>query len=104
MSTVPLGGVVGSVAGAPLAQTTGASAERIARDTVAKETTDELDLHAENSAGIGATEEEHGSADRDADGRLPWQWPQRKPAPPIPEEEAPPPNKPDGEHQLDLIA
>ena len=93
MSMGPLGGILGSAAGSPLSQAKGATMERAARDSAVKETADQLDLHAEKSAGIGATEGESETSDRDADGRLPWQWNEHKKS----EEEEPP-----GESAADL--
>ncbi|TWT99668.1 hypothetical protein Pla108_06110 [Botrimarina colliarenosi] len=114
MSMGPLGGIIGSTAGSPLSQTKGATSERAARDSAVKETADQLDLRAEKSAGIGQTEEDQGTADRDADGRRLWERSNDESA--EPEEEAaaeqassagePPDNGPpdEDEHHLDLLA
>lgn len=104
MSMGPLGGILGSAAGSPLSQTKGATTERAARDSAVKETADQLDLQAEKSAGIGQTEQEHESSDRDADGRRAWEWCEHERAE---EEEAPPNEAPaglDSEGHLDLYA
>lgn len=103
MSMGPLGGILGSAAGSPLSQTKGATTERAARDSAAKEAADQLDLRAEKSAGIGQTEQEHESSDRDADGRRAWEWSEKKKS----EEEAPADDsaaEPPSEGHLDLIA
>lgn len=103
MSMGPLGGILGSAAGSPLSQTKGATTERAARDSAAKETADQLDLHAEKSAGIGTTEEEQASSDRDADGRRAWEWNEKKKSA---EEESAEDSAagPDSEGHLDLFA
>lgn len=103
MSMGPLGGILGSAAGSPLSQTKGVTTERAARDSVAKETADQLDLHAEKSAGIGTTEGDSETSDRDADGRRAWEWNEKKkPA----EEESPEESGagPESEGRLDLFA
>ncbi|TWT41591.1 hypothetical protein [Botrimarina hoheduenensis] len=75
MSIGPLGGILGSAAGTPLSQTKGAAAERAGRDAAAQERGVELDLKAEKAAGIGQTEGDQQSSDRDADGRRLWEHP-----------------------------
>ncbi len=104
MSMGPLGGILGSAAGSPLSQAKGATTERAARDSAVKETTDQLDLQAEKSAGIGSTEGDSETSDRDADGRRAWEWNDH----PKSEEEATSPNgsapDPDSEGHLDLLA
>jgi hypothetical protein len=103
MSMGPLGGILGSAAGSPLSQTKGATTERAARDSVAKETADQLDLHAEKSAGIGTTEAESEASDRDADGRQAWEWHEKKK--PAEEESAEElAADPESEGHLDLFA
>ncbi|MEO1497755.1 MAG: hypothetical protein AAFV43_11455 [Planctomycetota bacterium] len=74
----PIGGIIGSAAGAPLSQTQGASAERSGRDAAAQERGVELDLKAEQAAGIGQTEGDQESSDRDADGRRMWEQQQQE--------------------------
>jgi hypothetical protein len=103
MSMGPLGGILGSAAGSPLSQTKGATTERAARDSAAKETADQLDLHAEKSAGIGTTEGDSETSDRDADGRRAWEWNEKKK--PAEEESAEDSAAdPDSEGHLDLFA
>jgi len=104
MSMGPLGGILGSAAGSPLSQTKGATTEQAARGSAVQETADQLDLQAEKSAGIGQTEQEHGSSDRDADGRRAWEWHEQERA----EEEEESSNEAaagsDSEGHLDLFA
>lgn len=104
MSMGPLGGIVGSVAGSPLSQTKGSTEERAARDSAAKETTDELDLKAEKSSGVGQTEGDQQSSDRDADGRRLWErtGSQEQESEDSEKQPASPPH--DDDNQLDLIA
>ena len=77
MSLGPLGGVnagvVGSAAGSPLSQTKGSSSERASKDSAAQERTKDTDLKTERSSGIGQTEGDHETSDRDADGRRLWE-------------------------------
>ena len=109
MSMGPLGGVLGSAAGAPLSQTKGASTERAAREAAQQEVTDEVDLRAERSAGVGQTDSDEGTSDRDADGRRLWERPQERQGQAEEEEHDADPGAsthPDdsGEHRLDLLA
>lgn len=73
MSVGPLGGVVGSAAGSPLSQTQGAAAERAKQDSSAQERGVEAELKTELASGIGTTEEDQGTSERDADGRRLWE-------------------------------
>jgi hypothetical protein len=73
MSMGPLGGVVGSAAGAPLSQTAGSDSERVQRDSVAQQRHADASQRAERAAGIGQTEQDQESSERDADGRRPWE-------------------------------
>jgi hypothetical protein len=92
MSVGPLGGVAGSVAGSPLAQTKGAEPERAQQDALAQQRRVESDQKADAAAGIGQTDgEDHEAAERDADGRRLWEPPpeadtaeqaQQQPGPP----------------------
>jgi hypothetical protein len=67
-----------------LATTTGAQraadAERVERDTIDQTRAAAASEHAENAAGIGQTEEDSGTTDRDADGRRLWENTRRKKA------------------------
>jgi len=79
MSIGSLGGVAGSAAGSPLAQTKGSEIERTEQDAAAQQRRAESAQKAEAAAGIGQTDgEDHEPAERDADGRRPWEAPARK--------------------------
>ncbi len=82
MSVGPMGGVVGSAAGAPLSQTAGSETERTKREASATQRQVDNDTKAENAAGIGQTEGDEGTSERDADGRRLWEGdvPAKKPA------------------------
>lgn len=73
MSVGPMGGVVGSAAGAPLSQTAGSETERTKREASATQRQVDNDTKAEQAAGIGQTESDEGPAERDADGRRLWE-------------------------------
>lgn len=107
MSMGPLGGIVGSVAGTALSQTKGASTEREAVQAATQEKADEVDLRAEKSSGIGQTESDSKSSDRDADGRRLWEQPPKEPDEAPGEEETDEVQsidpEEDGDH-LDLLA
>jgi hypothetical protein len=75
MTMVPLGGIVGSAAGAPLSQTKGSETERAQKDGLAQHREVEADRQAEQAAGIGQTEQDQESSERDADGRRLWEAP-----------------------------
>ena len=74
MSVGPLGGLAGSVAGTPLAQSKGSEVERSQQDSAGQQRRVQNDLKAEAAAAIGETDgEDHQAADRDADGRRLWE-------------------------------
>lgn len=74
MSVGATGGVAGSVAGSPLAQTQGSEVERARQDAGAQQRRVESDQKADSAAGIGeANGEDHEPAERDADGRRLWE-------------------------------
>lgn len=73
MSMGPVGGVVGSAAGAPLSQTKGSAKERSAQDATNQARAADSDAKAEKAAGIGETQEDQATSDRDADGRRMWE-------------------------------
>ncbi|MCA9239104.1 MAG: hypothetical protein KDA37_02840 [Planctomycetales bacterium] len=75
MSLGPLGGVLGSAAGAPLSQTKGSETERAAREGASQDNRVAADKKADEASGIGHTEEDQASDDRDADGRRLWEAP-----------------------------
>ncbi|MEX0610687.1 MAG: hypothetical protein WD738_20190 [Pirellulales bacterium] len=74
MSMAPLGGILGSAAGVPHSQTAGET-ERAQKDSLAQQRTVDADQRAELAAGIGQTEQDQESSERDADGRRPWEAP-----------------------------
>jgi hypothetical protein len=73
MSMGPLGGVVGSAAGTSLSQTAGAETERSQRDTAAQHRQISGSERSERASGIGQTEQDQESSERDADGRRLWE-------------------------------
>ena len=76
MSVGPMGGIAGSLAGSPLAQTSGSETDRARQDSAVQERRIQTDQKTETAAGIGETDgEDHEAADRDADGRRPWEMP-----------------------------
>jgi hypothetical protein len=75
MSVGPLGGIVGSAAGAPISQTAGSETERTQRDASVQQRELNTNQRAEQAAGIGTTEQDQETNERDADGRRPWEAP-----------------------------
>ena len=73
MNVGPMSGVVGSAAGAPLSQTAGSETERAQKDSSAHQRQVENDKKAADADGIGQTEEDQGTSERDADGRRFWE-------------------------------
>jgi len=78
MTMVPLGGVLTSAAGAPLSQTAGGEAERAQKESLSQQRQLDANAHAEQTAGIGQTEQDQGTFERDADGRRLWEAPVEK--------------------------
>jgi hypothetical protein len=78
MSMGPVGGVVGSAAGTSLSQTAGAETERSQRDTAAQHRQIDGNERTERASGIGQTEEDQESSERDADGRRLWERPTKR--------------------------
>jgi hypothetical protein len=68
-----MGGIITGAAGAPLAQTGGVEAERTQRDGTVRERRVTSEQSAEMAAGIGTTDEDQETAERDADGRMFWE-------------------------------
>jgi hypothetical protein len=66
-------GAFGSAAGAPLAQTAGAETERSQKDSAVRERRADAQNKSERAAGIGTTEQDQGTDERDADGRRMWE-------------------------------
>ena len=75
MSMVPLGGIASSAAGVPLSQTSGSETERAQKDSNAQNRQVDSSQRAEMAAGIGRTEQDQESSERDADGRRLWELP-----------------------------
>jgi len=74
MSVGPLGGIAGSVAGSPLAQTKGAELERAQQDAASQQRRIQNDQKADSAAGVAETDgDDHEAEDRDADGRRLWE-------------------------------
>ena len=75
MSIGPLG-ITASAAGSPLAQTKGAEVERAQGEVGAQRRQVYHDSKAEAADGVGQPDgEDHEAAQRDADGRRPWEEP-----------------------------
>jgi hypothetical protein len=70
-----LGGIAGSAAGVPLSQTAGSETERAQKESLAQHRQVDADQQAERAAGIGQTDEDQESSERDADGRRLWEAP-----------------------------
>ncbi|MCH8922347.1 MAG: hypothetical protein IIA67_04255 [Planctomycetes bacterium] len=75
MSVGPMGGILGSAAGAPLAQTKGSDKEKAIQEAAAQKRRSESAQKASEAAGVGQTEENQASSERDADGRRLWEAP-----------------------------
>ena len=78
MSVGSLGGIIGSAAGVPLSQTSGSETERTAREGAAQERAVDGAERSEKAAGIGTTEQDQETSERDADGRRLWEVPPEK--------------------------
>jgi hypothetical protein len=68
MSAVPA-----SAAGVPLSQTKGAETERAQHQATAAERKGHADAKAESASGVGLTEGDQETSERDADGRRLWE-------------------------------
>lgn len=66
-------GMIGSVAGSPLAQGQGSEVNKAQQDTADQKRQVDLADKAGKAEGIGQTEQEEQASDRDADGRRPWE-------------------------------
>jgi hypothetical protein len=78
MTMAPLGGLIGSAAGAPLSQTAGSETERAQKDAASLRRQVDAEQLAEQAAGIGQADEDQESSERDADGRRPWEAPAKR--------------------------
>ncbi|MFO0788920.1 MAG: hypothetical protein U0805_05635 [Pirellulales bacterium] len=74
MTMAPLGGLLSSAAGASLSQSASSETDR-AKDSLAQSRAADVQEHAERSAGIGQTDKDQESSERDADGRRLWEAP-----------------------------
>ena len=86
MSVGPMG-MVGSTAGSPLAQSQGSDVNRAQQDAASQTRQTQMSEKAENASGVGQTEQDEEAADRDADGRRPWEIGPNPPADSSAEEE-----------------
>lgn len=67
--------VVSSAAGAHLSPTAGSESERAQKDALAQNRQADAIQRAERAAGIGQTEQDQESSERDGDGRRLWETP-----------------------------
>ncbi len=72
MSIGPMG-MIGSAAGSPLAQGQGSEVNRAQQETADHARQTQANEKAENASGVGQTEQDEETADRDADGRRLWE-------------------------------
>jgi hypothetical protein len=79
MNIAPMG-ILGAAAGSGLAQRAGNEVDRAKQEAIGQQRQVELAQQAENAAGIGETNEDQQSEERDADGRRPWEIGGRQPA------------------------
>ena len=68
-------GMMGSAAGSPLSQAKGTDSDRAQQDTSNEARQVQSERNAENASGIGETEEDEQTSERDADGRRLWEKP-----------------------------
>ncbi len=80
MNVAATTGALGSAAGAPLSQTAGAETERTQKESAAGERLVDAQNKSERASGIGETQEDQQTAERDADGRRLWEGPAKKKA------------------------
>ena len=73
MSVGPTSGPLNSIAGTPRAQARGTEAERLRHESSNQLRHTEFENRAEQASGIGEMEAEQETADRDANGRRPWE-------------------------------
>jgi hypothetical protein len=75
MTMVPIGGMLSSAAGASLSQAAGSETERAQKESSTQQRVASADQKAADSAGIGQTQQDQESSERDADGRRLWEHP-----------------------------
>ena len=73
MSIGSVPGLIGSAAGAPLAQSKGSEIERAQQDAGSQYRKAESAEKADKASGIGQTSEDQEASERDADGRRIWE-------------------------------
>lgn len=77
MSIGPMAGLAAGVAATPLAQAAGSDVDRAEQATANLDRRVRNEERAEEAAGIGQADgDDHETAERDADGRLPWAFSQ----------------------------
>jgi hypothetical protein len=77
MSIGPMAGLAAGVAATPMAQATGSDVDRAEQASSNQDRRVRNEERAEEAAGIGQADgEDHETADRDADGRQPWEFSQ----------------------------
>ncbi len=67
-------GLIGSLAGTPLAQAKGSDIDKAKTDTNNQVRATEAASRADAAAGVGVTQEDSQTSDRDADGRRLWEF------------------------------
>ncbi len=95
MSVGPTG-FIGSFAGTPMSQSKGSDVERAKAERANQQRQVSSEQSAEKASGIGATDEDQATGDRDADGRRLWEIDENAPNPENKDsEEDPPPQSRD---------
>jgi type II secretory pathway pseudopilin PulG len=74
MSMGPLGMIAGA-ASSPLAQSQGTDVQRAQQESTHQAREAQAGEKAQQASGVGQTEQDEAAADRDADGRRPWEQP-----------------------------
>ncbi|MBN2577389.1 MAG: hypothetical protein JXB10_00165 [Pirellulales bacterium] len=97
MSIGPMSGILASAAGAPLPQAKGTDVDQTQQADAAQLRQTASEKKADAAAGIGQADgQDHETADRDADGRLPWKFNPEEKRPTEPAESDSPPPDPSG--------
>jgi len=79
MSVGPMVSIAASMAATPLAQSRGSDVERATLDTIQRDRTVTSQQHAEAAEGVGVTDRDSETSERDADGRRLWEETGMKP-------------------------
>ena len=74
-------GLAGSVAGTQLAQSKGSDIDKAKSDTNTQVRATDSAIRADAAAGVGVTQEDTQTSDRDADGRRLWEFGPEEPKP-----------------------